>query len=654
MFYPKLALTNLKKNGKTYLPYLLAAVICVMMFYVMNTIAGTEGLEHSWGARDLKFALSWAAGLTGIFTSVFLFYTNSFLVRQRKKEFGLYQVLGMDKRNLTKMMVWEALLTAFTSLTAGIVLGELLGRLMFLVLLKLMHIPPTLKFHTTFLSLKATVLLFLAVFGATLLFNIFKVQISNPIGLLHGEYFGEREPKAKRLLALLGVIALAAGYMIAQTTKSPMNALGEFFIAVILVIAGTYLLFTAGSIAILKLLRKNKKFYYKSKHFISVSGMIYRMKQNAVGLANICIMSTVVLVLISVTFCMYAGIGDVLKTRYPTDISVRLQDVSKANPGAEDRIVKEEAKAHDLQIKKRSTYKSGSFTAVYDKTAQSIVPSGQAGQPQGKTMVMTTVIPLSDYSRLTGTAEVLDSKQILVIKGRVEVNGKAAPPVHAIQFGNDTFQEKKEVKAGSQLKTIADNSGVIIVMPDEAVGRLLAQVSPIRYYDAFDMEGRQADKDAAAAAIQKRINREFEGAFMQYRDWEKGSVYSLYGGFLFLGVFVGTLFLMATVLIIYYKQISEGYEDRSRYQIMQQVGMSRKEVQGTIKSQVLMVFFLPLIAAVIHLTFAFKVIKYLLATGYMTNVPLFILCTIGTVLCFALFYGIVFGITSREYYKIVK
>lgn len=653
MFYPKLALTNLKKNRKTYIPYLFTSVICVMMFYVMITITGTRGLDHLPGAGNLKIILLWAAVITGIFTAIFLFYTNSFLVKQRKKEFGLYQVLGMDKRNLAKMMTWEAIITAVTSFIAGIAMGELLGRLMFLILLKMMHISPAMKFHTTPDALGMTVVLFMAVFAATLLFNLIKVQMSNPIGLLQGEHFGEREPKVKWLAALLGILTLSAGYFLAQTVKSPIEAIGVFFIAVILVIAGTYFLFTAGSIALLKMLKKNKNFFYQSRHFISVSGMIYRMKQNAVGLANICIMSTVVLVLVSVTICLYAGMGDILKTRFPAEMSIQVQDVKGVSLDKENQIIQDEAKAQGFEIKNRKSYKTGLFGADLEKKARTIILRKAADHSQLKNRILVQLLPLSDYNHLTGSREVLDSRQILMLKG------KNSSTTDAIEMENDTFHLKGERKSDKSLKSIVDTDAPVIILPDEAFDKQLMQMGVVSYSDYFDLgsgkEKNTADsKAAAAAAIQKRMAQELPGTLVQYREWDKGELYSLYGGFLFLGVFVGALFLMATVLIIYYKQISEGYEDRSRYQIMQKVGMSRREVQGSIKSQVLMVFFMPLIAAVIHVVFAFKVIKKLLSMCYMTNVHLFILCTIGTILCFALFYALVFMITSREYYKIVK
>lgn len=650
MMYPKLALTNLKKNRKTYIPYFLTSIICVMMFYVMSTISKSSGIDRIQGAADLKIILSWTAAITGIFTIIFLFYTNSFLVKQRKKEFGLYQVLGMDRRNLAKMMIWETLLTTLSSLVMGILMGELLGRLMFLTLLKMVHFPSPLQFETKAATVGVTVLLFLSVFTITLLFNLFKVQKSNPTNLMQGQYVGEREPKANWLLALFGTATLGGGYFIAQTVKSPLAVVGLFFIAVILVIVGTYCLFTAGSIVVLKLLKKNKNFFYKSRHFISISGMIYRMKQNAAGLANICIMSTVVLVLVSVTTCTYIGIEDLLKNRFPSEVNMTVGDISTDNLDRLNQIVEEESEKYGIQVQNRRSYKEGYLPIVREGKSGRLVldRSLQETSKEGE-IIFGRVIPLSDYNGMTGQMEELGGSQILVFGASDNFS------FDTIKLENETFHVKKEVEPKGWKKNIfvGIEEGVI-VMSDEAVDTQLQQKGELSYYDYLDLSGSKKDKEAVVAAMSERVVQEVPQARFQYRDWEQESTYTLYGGFLFLGIFVGALFLMATVLTIYYKQISEGYEDRSRYQIMQKVGMSRKEVQGSIKSQVLMVFFLPLMAAVIHVAFAFKVMTKLLSLLYLTNVSLFVGCTIGSILCFALLYALVFMITSREYYKIVQ
>ncbi len=657
MFYPKLALTNIKKNGKTYIPYLLTCVLTVMMFYVMNAISRNRGLDQMAGAEALKIILMWTVVITGIFSAVFLFYTNSFLVKQRKKEFGLYQVLGMDKGNLAKMMAWETIITSAMSLCVGLILGALLGKLMFLILLKMLHFEVPLKFSVEPEALAATVILFLVIFFVTLLFNLLQVQTANPVELLHGGNQGEKEPKTKWFLALLGAVTLGIGYYIAQTTESPIAAIGKFFVAVILVIIGTYCLFTAGSIAILKGLKKNKKFYYQSRHFTSVSGMIYRMKQNAVGLANICIMSTVVLVLISVTVSLYAGIGDAMETRFPTDFSVLSYDASQENIEKENQIVEEETRKAGVQIKNRCNYRSGAFTAIYQKKDNRLLlEKGVGSAYETEDFRSLELIPLSDYNQMEHKNETLEENQALVYAPDDGWNSDT------IQIEEFSFHVKKVIKEkvvpNGEVANIVKS--IVLVVPDEEIIVEMKKLygyegaDRLSYEDQFDLTGDEEAKEAAMAAMKQRISKEVAEASSEYKSEYREDFYVLYGGFLFLGIFVGALFLMATVLIIYYKQISEGYDDRNRYQIMQKVGMSKKEVRRSIKSQVLMVFFLPLLVAVLHVAFAFKTVTKLLAVMNLTNVNLFFMCTVGTVLVFAVFYAGVFWITSKEYYRIVQ
>lgn len=657
MFYPKLALTNIKKNGKTYIPYLLTCVLTVMMFYVMNAISRNTGLDQMEGAEALKAILTWTVVITGIFSAVFLFYTNSFLVKQRKKEFGLYQVLGMDKGNLAKMMTWETMITSAMSLCVGLILGILLGKLMFLILLKILHFEVPMKFAVEPKALAATVILFLAIFFVTLLFNLLQVQTANPVELLHGGHQGEKEPKTKWFLALVGAVTLGIGYYIAQTTESPIAAIGKFFIAVILVIIGTYCLFTAGSIAILKGLKKNKKFYYQSRHFTSVSGMIYRMKQNAVGLANICIMSTVVLVLISVTVSLYAGMEDAMETRFPTDFSVISYDTSPENIEKENQIVEEESKKAGVQIENRSNYRSGVFTATYqEKENRFLLEKGVGSAYENEGFRSLELIPLSDYNKMKQKNETLEENQALVYAPDDEWNSDT------IQIEEFSFHVKKVIKEeilpNDEIGNIVKS--ILLVVPDEQTIIEMKKLygyegaDRLSYGDHFDLVGDEKAKEAAMAAMKQRITEETAESSSEYKSEYREAFYMLYGGLLFLGIFVGALFLMATVLIIYYKQISEGYDDRNRYQIMQKVGISKKEVRRSIKSQILMVFFLPLMVAILHVAFAFKTVTKLLAVLNLTNVHLFFLCTVGTVLVFAVFYAGVFWITSKEYYRIVQ
>ena len=511
MFYPKLAFTNIKKNGKTYIPYMITCILIVMMFYVMNAIGRNTGLDQMPGAASLKIILSWADVITGIFSAIFLFYTNSFLVKQRKKELGLYQVLGMDKGNLAKMMIWETILTAAVSLISGLLLGMLFGRLMFLVLLKMLHFEVPLQFAVEPQAMVVTVNLFLAVFVVTLLFNLLQVQTANPAELLHGGNQGEKEPKTKWILALLGVATLGAGYYIAQTTQSPLAAISKFFIAVVLVIVGTYCLFTAGSIAILKLLKKNKNFYYQSRHFISVSGMIYRMKQNAVGLANICIMSTVVLVLISVTVSLYAGMEDILETRFPTDFSVFARDASQENIDKISQIIEEETKEAGVQVENRSNFRYGSFTAIYNKKDnQLLLENNKDTSYETEDFRTLEFIPLSDYNRMEQKEEVLKADQVILCAPDDKWDSDT------IQVEEERFQVKKVLR--NEFRPNAETSNVVksfvMIVPDvEKIVELketygFDETDRLTYVDDFDLKGKEASKEEAMKAMNERISKE--------------------------------------------------------------------------------------------------------------------------------------------------
>ena len=658
VLYPKLAATNIKKNGKTYFPYLLTCMLTVMMFYDLLMVSTNSALNTMPGASQLRLILNFAVTITGGFSAIFLFYTNSFLIRQRKKEMGLYQVLGMDKKNLTKMMLWESIYTAGAGILGGILLGIVFGRLIFLVLLKLIRFDVAFRFSVEPEAILITIALFAGIFLLVLIWNIVQVQRVNPVELLQGGKKGEKEPKANWLIAVLGVLLLGFGYYIAQTTESPLSAITKFFIAVILVIFGTYALFTAGSVVILKLLKKNKTYYYKTKHFISVSGLIYRMKQNAVGLANICIMSTIVLVLISVTASLYIGQENVMDTRFKTEFSATSDQTTPENIQAMERIVKEETEKRQLQIIHEQKFRYVPLSALKEGNRLEFDIESGNGYDADK-MRGLYVLPLEDYNALERTAVSLAEDEVLTYfpnedfeSGEIMIAGETYHVKENLQQSN--LQKKRELG-------VTEN--VYLVMADDvAVEHVIQLYGPTRvpitmqYLLNFDLKGEKAAKIDALEAMKTRLETsgEVQSCYVEYREAYAQEFYGIYGGFFFLGIFVGFLFLMATVLTIYYKQISEGYDDKERYQIMQKVGMSRKEVKSSIRSQILTVFFVPLFMAVLHVAVAFKPITKLLLVFNLSDTHLSMMCTIGVSAVFAVLYVIVFAITSREYYKIVK
>ena len=661
LFYPKLAFLNLKKNHKTYVPYLFTCILTIMLFYALSAIGMNSGLEQIRGGTVIGTVMEWVTALTGGFSLIFLFYTNSFLIKQRRKELGLYQVMGMDKKNLSLMMLWETLITAAVSLGAGLLLGLALGKLMFLIFLKVVHFPVPLDFAVEPEALLQTVRLFLAVFLMNLAWNLFRVARSKISEMVGASRAGEREPRGKWILAIFGLASLGSGYYIAQTADSPLSAVNVFFFAVILVIIGTYLLFISGSIVLLKALKKNKNYYYKTKHFTAVSGMLYRMKQNAAGLANICIMSTAVIVVLSVCVCLYAGIEDSLKNQFPKEVSVSIPDGSDEIRTKTVQLIQETAEEADVKVTGELGYRSFLLPCMLKGDTAMFGNAVTYGDEEGFTESYRgmVLIPLEDYKAVTGENETLQEGEALIYAPEDEY------AYDTILLG-DVPYTVKEVQENVPLVAEGMMSNVVqmfyVILPDVSSVEYLAkeygfsseELNHVGYDAWFDMEGDAQDKEEMVRRLEESIVQENPDSIVQYKEDYRESTYVMNGGALFIGIFAGALFLISTVLIIYYKQISEGYDDRENYQIMQKVGMDRREVRRTIRSQILAVFFLPLLGAFLHVAFAFRVMTMLLEVMYVLNVPLFLKCTAGVTAVFTLFYVIVYMVTSREYYRIVR
>ena len=637
--YEKLAVTNLKNNRKTYVPYIFTGVLTVMMFYIIDALSRGKGITQN----TLKICLQYATGVIIVFAVIFLFYTNSFLIKRRKKEIGVYNILGMGKWHIARMMAVETILTAGISILGGLVFGIIFGKLMYLLLLKILHNSVDMQFSVNGTAIVQTVILFAGIFLLTYLYNILQIQLVNPVELLHGGNQGEKEPKSRWLLVIVGVAALGNGYWIALTTEAPLEALLKFFVAVVCVIIGTYALFIAGSIVVLKILRKNKAYYYNPKHFTSVSGMIYRMKQNGAGLANICVLSTMVLVMVSTTVSLYAGMEDILDSRFPRDVSIVCNEADTNNEETLQRLIKEQCEKAGVKITDRVRYRYGSMNAVLKgnnlEKVEQYYPDNH--------FYYVEMITQEEYNRIEKQNVSLKEQEILTYT----TNGKCGKK--QINIAGRNYQVKKELsEMTSQPKSTAEmyNTLYIIFANAEQIER----IEPFSYADKFNLKGDDGKQKEALEQIQNEFYEKIPDGMMESRMLSRSSFYELYGGLFFIGIYLGSMFIMATVLIIYYKQISEGYDDRERYQIMQKVGMSKKEVKRSIRSQVLSVFFLPLVVAVIHVAVAFKVMTKILGVLNLTNVSLFAVCTIITIAVFAVFYIIVYSITAKEYYRIVN
>ena len=667
--YFKLAKTNLSNNKPFYIPYIISSIITVAMLYMMSFLSDNKGLNKIMGADSLATIFRLGVGIIVIFSYIFLFYTNSFIIKRRKKEIGVYNILGMEKRHLSKVLFVETIYSAIISLVCGIIVGIVFSKFILMVLYGIIGIHKTVEFFVNIHGIILCVVSFGILFLLTFLYNFMQIKLANPIELLRGTNVGEREPKTKIFMTIVGVVCLAIAYYIAITTENPLNVLTLFFVAVLLVIIGTFALFTAGSIALLKLLRNNKKFYYNKRHFMAVSGMLYRMKQNAAGLASICILSTMVLVVISTTVSMYVGIQDELMARYPNDVCVTVDYNSVIDKSSEiEKAIFDEIDSAEVKNKKAFSYlsvfvgqKGDNFTT--DKEHLSFQNS-----------YLFYILSKDDFIKRDNSFK---DKIGNISKGEavVVLNKKYDKKDIKIFGKNYKVNKSFEHMEDNDLYMISTLNGLgyIILDNDESVQELYDMQEKMlgkgaNYYtNKIRFDFKSGNKKQKAAAYKKIDNvvkkyfkenkndkKEISSYWVESRQENEQNFYLLYGGLFFLGIFLGTMFLMVTVMIIFYKQITEGYDDRERYQILEKVGMSSREVKDTIKSQIRIVFVLPIFAAAVHVTAAFPMVNRILKMLNLNNEKLFAGCLAATIIVFAVIYYLVFKVTSRAYYKIVK
>lgn len=628
--YTKLAITNIKNNRQFYFPYLLTGIITVAMFYIMCALESNPGIQSMPGAKDLGLILRLGIGVIGIFAVIFLFYTNSFIIKRRKKELGIYNILGMEKRHIAKILSKEAFFTAIIAIGGGLVTGVLFHKLACMLLYRMIGFNGGITFSFSKKGVMITAILFAIVYLLTYIYDLFQVQLANPIELLQSGNKGEREPKTKAIMAVLGVLCLGTGYFIAITTKNPIKALTLFFVAVILVIIGTYLLFTAGSIALLKILRRNKGYYYQTKHFTSVSGMIYRMKQNAVGLANICILSTMVLVAVSTTVSLYVGVEDIMKERYPNEINIRAYyDTGAPSEDSIAPIVEKSVKESGRKIRHEEDYLELYFAAIKDQGQYSLDKEKvkTAGDRVSGFVVLTREDCKKKYNE--EIPELAENEVALFTIKKTDMD--------TLVLENRSYHVKeiKQFQNTEDFETIADimDEYYYVIVNDVQDMERLWQLQKDIYQEnsssisrqvRLDIDGDSEQKKECFENIKTALGPEQAKAriLIDSRQSSLDEFYQIYGGFLFLGLFLGILFLMITVLIIFYKQISEGYDDKERFSIMEKVGMSNDEVKATIRSQVRTVFFLPILMAAIHVGMAFPMIKRLLSLFGLSNTAL--------------------------------
>lgn len=663
LLYARLAKTNLSKNRQNILPYLLSCIGTVVMFFIMDTLAQGNGFDTMLGKSAILEVMGMGSYIIGLFAVIFLIYSNSFLAKRRKKEFGLFQILGMEKKHLAKILFFESLYLWAASLGIGILLGVLLYRLLFLVLMKLTGLNGTIGFVFSTKAVGSTMLLFGLIFVINFLLSLRQIHVSQPVELLHGGAQGEREPKTKLLTTVLGFVLLGVGYYLALTCQSSMDALNKFFIAIAFVMVGTYCLFSAGSIALLKILKKNKNYYYQTRHFTSISGMLYRMKQNAAGLANICILSTGVLLVISISTCLWTGIEEVTYTRFPHQISIEantgVSGIMKTVEPVSQKMIEEVKTEIDQHLEEKQLKKEYESDQRY-YVMLAAVDRNKVEKTQSDDAAASTLIKImeeSEYNQVTGEQVELEPGQALVFQAKQKNYG-----YDTIELGNQTYEVKKwNTDKKSYIldeKTQVYETMTVVTRNKEAKEAYAAvqgkEPEGYSWEYALDLTGDAGEQIAVGDELETILTESSFNGWLEVREKERNTVYSLYGSLLFLGVFIGALFLMGAVMIIYYKQVSEGFDDRKRFQIMQKVGMSRKEIRQTIQSQVVTVFFLPLAAAVIHTMAAFPFTKRIMALMNFPDSNMFLAATGMTIAAFTVVYLIVYVLTARAYYKIVE
>lgn len=666
--FSRLAKQNIRNNKSTYIPYMITCIFCIAMIYMMEFLRDCPTLDQAARQADeVRMIVFTGEIVVEIFCIIFLIYSNSFLMKRRQKEIGLYNILGLERNHIGIVMFLETIITSIGSLAGGIAAGIIGSKLALLLLLKLLHIPSVLGFYISVKGIFTCLFMFGIVFLMILFLNLAKIHLSRPVELLRGNNIGEKEPAAKWLMALIGFICLGAGYYLAVTTESPIKAITIFLLAVILVMAGTYLLFTAGSIVILKFLRRRKSFYYRTGNFISISGMLYRMKQNAIGLASICILSTGVLLMISMTVSIYFGMNDIMLNRYPYDVDMSVTSISEDE--CQTAIEAFEKAIADNKVPVEKSVEEIYLDIVCSKNGDQILIKPANTIRNSDSVLVLSLLNQAEYERLTGISANLNDGEIFAwYPSTVQ---KDSVTVDETEFTVKKWLDKNPLTCGED--AVSDNAVLVVTDEDfkkfdEMRTEMYKGVSSapagedLTLHLGLDITGSETDKIDFGTPVMEVVKDLKKNGGLSENSWitsgirqqEYESYYADNGSLLFIGIFLGSLFLMGTAMIIYYKQISEGYEDQKRFEIMQKVGLSRREVRSSVRRQILMVFFLPLLMAMLHITMAFPMIRRMLLLFGMTNTKLFIGCTAGTVLIFAVVYGLIYLMTARSYYHIVE
>lgn len=673
--YPKLAATGVRKNSRTYLPYILTCSGMIMMYYIVSFLSKDKFVAEMKGGSSLQIMLTLGSGVMVVFAAVFLFYTNSFLIRGRKKEFGLYNILGMGKRHIAGILIWESLIVYVLAETVGLGCGILFSKLAELVASNILKETAAYEFTVSAGAILESLIFFAVISLMMTVSALRQIRLASPLDLMKSERSGEKPPRSNWLLTIPGVLLLGTAYYMAVTIENPISAIFAFFLAVIMVILATYLLFIAGSVVVCRILQKNKGYYYKTNHFVSVSSMVYRMKRNGAGLASICILSTMVLVTLSSTICLYAGEERMLRQRYPRDITVHTYGVdgkfTSVTHGAAEKALAKFGETPENILNYSFLYLSSGTqnNMIYlspDKRNEIDAFDHEVRQ--------LYFITIDDYNRITGNNVALSDGEVVINTADKKFRYDT---VNIFEYGEFSVKAYDEdfsyhgvdsamIGVGRPLYFFVKDRAVIdelCALQNEIYSGTVTSVrdyygfdlscddeKQIKIYEEIHFSVAQYIKDLADAGKED----EWRGSRIESKSNDKYEFFALYGGLFFLGIIFGTVFTFAAALIMYYKQISEGYEDKARFDILQKVGMTKREIKKSINSQVLTVFFLPLISAGVHMAFAFPIVSRLLMLFGLTDTAFF---AVVTLLCFGVFsavYILVYLVTSRSYYTIVS
>ena len=677
-FYTKLAWDSICKNKKFYLPYMMTCIGMVMMFYIIHYLAAMPIIDSLPGGDSIKMLLGFGSWIVALFAVIFLFYTNSFLMRRRKKEYGLYNMLGMGKGHLSILLFWENTILFVIAMIGGLIGGILLSKLAELCLVMIMNGEVSYDFTINKAAFIDTWLIFDLIFAVIFIKSLIQIRMMSAVNLIKSENVGEKPPKANYLFGIAGILILIGAYDIALSIESPLIALAWFFLAVAMVIVATYLLFISGSVMLCRILQKNKKYYYQKNHFVSVSSMAYRMRRNGAGLASICILSTMVLVMMMGAGSLYFGKENSLNTRYPYDIAVSVDylpgDEEMQYTREKENIFYEQVddvlQEWDAEPTNVQRFMSARATGML-KDGKLILDPNLVNAADMETMenvAQIYLIPLDSYNESMGVQEMLDDDEVLLHCVRTTYSDVSI----ALHDGT-VWKVKKQVEdmmcSGDAAMDILPSVFVVVSDIDKAMDSFNTELGGIgktyrcrpELMNGFDTDLPAKDQIALSEAISQRVREMdisgeggFYSASIECKEKERADYYGIFGGIFFLGIFLAVIFLAATVLIIYYKQVTEGYEDEARFDIMRKVGMTAKDIRKSINSQMLTVFFLPLAMAAMHVGFSYPIVQKLLAMFNLRNVTLSLIVTSAAIVFFGIFYAIVYKVTSNAYYSIVS